>query len=76
MKDLRILNRPLSKTILIDNAAYSYGFQPLNGVPIIPYYEGKNDYELAALQKYVETLMFSYDVRDKNRQTFKINRYC
>ena len=32
--------------ILIDNAAYSYAFQPLNGVPIIPYYEGKNDYEL------------------------------
>lgn len=39
--------------ILIDNAAYSYGHQPLNGVPIIPYYEGKNDYELQALLKYI-----------------------
>jgi len=24
--------------ILVDNAAYSYAYQPLNGVPIIPYY--------------------------------------
>ena len=44
VKDLRIINRHLSKTILIDNAAYSYAYQLLNGVPIIPYYEGKNDY--------------------------------
>jgi CTD small phosphatase-like protein 2 len=49
--------------ILVDNAAYSYPFQPLNGVPIIPYYEGKSDYELPALQKYIESLLFSVDVR-------------
>lgn len=49
--------------ILVDNAAYSYAFQPLNGVPIIPYYEGKNDYELQALLKYVQSLIFSVDVR-------------
>jgi len=49
--------------ILIDNAAYSYAFQPLNGVPIIPYYEGRNDYELQALLKYIQTLVFSVDVR-------------
>lgn len=61
--------------ILVDNAAYSYAYQPLNGVPIIPYYEGKNDYELPALQKYIEGLTFSVDVREKNRNTFKLDKY-
>lgn len=61
--------------ILVDNAAYSYAYQPLNGVPIIPYYEGKNDYELPALQKYLESMVFSVDVREKNRHTFKLDKY-
>lgn len=30
--------------ILVDNAAYSYAFQIDNGIPIIPYYEGKIDF--------------------------------
>lgn len=34
--------------ILVDNAAYSYAFQLENGIPILPFYEGK-DYELSAL---------------------------
>lgn len=59
----------------MDNAAYSYAYQPLNGVPIIPYYEGKNDYELPALLKYIESLVFTVDVREKNRNTFKLDRY-
>lgn len=61
--------------ILVDNAAYSYAFHPLNGVPIIPYYEGKNDYELQALLKYLQTLIFTVDVREKNRTTFKLDQY-
>lgn len=44
IKDLRIINRPLSDMVLIDNAAYSYSFQLENGIPILPYYEGSNDF--------------------------------
>lgn len=44
VKDLRVMNRNLSDLVLIDNAAYSYAYQLDNGIPIIPYYEGKNDY--------------------------------
>lgn len=44
IKDLRIFNIPLSDVVLIDNAAYSYFFQLDNGIPIIPYYHGENDY--------------------------------
>ena len=61
--------------ILVDNAAYSYAFQIDNGIPIIPYYEGKIDFELKALQGYIENMMFSKDVREVNRSTFKLHRY-
>ncbi len=44
IKDLRVIgNRNLSDVLLVDNAAYSYGFQIENGIPIIPYYDNKND---------------------------------
>lgn len=49
VKDLRIINREMSEMVLIDNAAYSYVYQLDNGVPIIPYYKGKHDFELKAL---------------------------
>jgi CTD small phosphatase-like protein 2 len=72
VKDLRVINRPLSDMVLIDNAAYSYAFQPENGIPIIPYYEGKNDYELSSLEKYLSSMILSKDVRDVNRKIFKL----
>jgi CTD small phosphatase-like protein 2 len=53
VKDLRVINRNMGEMILVDNAAYSYSFQVDNGIPIIPYYEGKNDFELKALEKYI-----------------------
>jgi CTD small phosphatase-like protein 2 len=75
VKDLRVINRDLSQTVLIDNAAYSYAFQIDNGIPIIPYYEGKVDFELKALQTYLETLSFCKDVREMNRNAFSLYRY-
>ena len=38
VKDLRVIDRPASDLVLVDNAAYSYAFQMDNGIPIIPYY--------------------------------------
>jgi len=29
--------------LLVDNAAYSFGFQLENGLPIIPFYDSKED---------------------------------
>jgi CTD small phosphatase-like protein 2 len=48
VKDLSRINRPLKDTVLVDNAAYSYCMQLNNGIPILPFYDGK-DYELSAL---------------------------
>ena len=75
MKDLRIINRDLSKMVLVDNAAYSYGFQIDNGIPIIPYYEGKEDCELLMLKYYLSKLKTAEDVRDINRETFRLRNY-
>ena len=64
MKDLRILGRPLKNVLLVDNAAYSYAFQLDNGVPILPYFKGKHDYELRALQNYLSSLEYVDDMRE------------
>jgi CTD small phosphatase-like protein 2 len=47
-KDLKITNREMSQTILVDNSPISYLYQLDNGVPILPYYGGE-DVELLHL---------------------------
>ena len=61
--------------ILVDNAAYSYAFQLDNAIPILPYYKGKNDFELKALQGYIQSMLLAKDVREINRKTFKLHKY-
>lgn len=66
-KDLRIFNRPLSQLVLIDNASYSYAWQIENGIPIIPFYDNKEDRELETLREYLVGMKGVADVRDYNR---------
>lgn len=73
VKDLRVINRDLSNMILVDNAAYSYAFQYDNGIPIIPYYHGSSDFELKALENYIESMLLVKDMRTVNRRTFKLH---
>ena len=75
VKDLRIINRDLENVVLVDNAAYSYINQLDNGIPIIPYYRGKTDFELKALESYIQSLIFVKDVRTVNKKTFKLHEY-
>ena len=76
VKDLRILaNRDLNDVILVDNAAYSFGFQLENGVPIIPFYENKNDQELKHLTTYLKMLSKEKNLREVNKRTFKLHLY-
>lgn len=74
VKDLSKINRDLSKVVLVDNSAYSYAMQLDNGIPILPFYEGK-DYELTALEHYIHRLYDSNDVREVNREYFQLHRY-
>ena len=51
VKDLRIFYpyRKLEDIVIVDNAVYSFGYQLENGIPIIPFYEDKEDEELLHL---------------------------
>jgi CTD small phosphatase-like protein 2 len=65
IKDLRVLaNRDLKDIMLVDNAAYSFGYQIDNGVPIIPFYDDKNDKELMHLIVYLQQILKLDDVRE------------
>lgn len=56
---------------MVDNAAYSYGLQIDNGVPIIPFYNNKDDRELLFLAEYLNMVKGCEDVRDLNKVHFK-----
>lgn len=75
VKDLRVIDRDLSRMLLIDNAAYSYAFQPENGVPILPFYDNRADNELKSLTGYLKQMFGVPDVRKKNDTTLKLSQY-
>ena len=75
IKDLRILNRAPNSVVLVDNAAYSYGFQPFNGIPIVPFEGDPDDAELIFLAQYLDYLYDKEDVRKVNKEHFKYHLY-
>lgn len=76
IKDLRVFaNRDLKDLVLVDNAAYSYGYQVENGVPCIPFYDNKDDQELKHLIPYLKSYLTAKDCREVNKQTFKLHAY-
>jgi CTD small phosphatase-like protein 2 len=82
IKDLRVLkNRKLENVLLVDNAAYSYFNQLENGIPIIPYYDDKDDQELLHLIHYVQELIAINDaqegssLRELNHKYFQLSSY-
>ncbi|CAD8105255.1 unnamed protein product [Paramecium sonneborni] len=76
IKDLRVIgNRSMTDMVLIDNAAYSFCLQPLNGIPIINYYDNKMDQELLYLQNYLITMKSVRDVRQYNSQNLKLDKF-
>ena len=76
IKDLRILgNRRLQDIVIVDNAAYSFGYQMDNGVPIIAWYDDPRDRELYNLVDYLRALTACDDIRPVNRETFHLYRF-
>ena len=59
--------------ILVDNAAYSYGYQLENGLPILPYYDNKSDIELKHLTNYLKNIISVIDVREVNKKLLKVS---
>ena len=61
VKDLKKLGRDLKDIIIVDNSPLSYSFHPQNGLPILSWFEDKNDRELYNI---IPLLIFLSDVKD------------
>lgn len=77
IKDLRIIaNRDLKDMILVDNSALSFAFNVNNGIPILPFYDDKQDEELKHLRYYLICMKDNQipDVRAHNDEAFGLLR--
>lgn len=76
VKDLRIFNnRNIQDISIIDNSVFSFAFHLDNGVPIVSWYDDKNDKELIELIEYFQVIDEAEDVREINRQIFHLETF-
>uniref|UniRef100_A0A0K0FHI8 CTD small phosphatase-like protein 2 (inferred by orthology to a human protein) n=1 Tax=Strongyloides venezuelensis TaxID=75913 RepID=A0A0K0FHI8_STRVS len=76
IKDLNILGRDLSRTVIVDNSLLSFAYQIDNGIPIKSWYEQKSDCELLNLIPFLEEIIQrDADVRPMIREKFRIYDY-
>lgn len=76
VKDLRIFHEiALDDIVIIDNSALSFASHLDNGIPILPFYDNKNDNELLILANYLKELSTADDIRVTNRKFIKYDEY-
>jgi len=72
VKDLRVVNRKLERTVLVDNNAYSFLMQLGNGIPVSSFMDDANDTALHVLQEFLLAIREHEDVRDHLRNVFSL----
>jgi CTD small phosphatase-like protein 2 len=71
LKDLNVLGRDLSKSVLVDNSPHAFGYQVDNGIPIESWFDDPNDTELLKLERFLKSLHGADDVRTVIRKMFR-----
>lgn len=72
VKDLRVLNRPLERTVLVDNSHTSFFFQLSNGIPINSFTGDLEDQALVVLMDFLNMLSPEVDVRRILNAVFRL----
>jgi CTD small phosphatase-like protein 2 len=74
LKDLSVLGRDLSRTLIIDNSPQAFGFQVENGVPIESWYDDPTDDHLLRLLPVLDVLSEVNDVKPILNRTFELKK--
>lgn len=75
IKDLNVLGRDLSRTVLVDNSQHAFGYQLDNGIPIESWFEDPDDRELLKLAYFLEKeVLTASDVRPVVREKFRMRQ--
>ena len=65
----------LKDIIIVDCSVLGFGFFLDNGIPIIPFYDSKEDVELRLLSYYLLSISSNYDLRQALKRDMKLNDY-
>ena len=63
VKEIKKLGRELKDIVIVDNSPMSYALNPENGLPILTWFDDKEDRELYNISSILEFLSFVPDVR-------------
>jgi len=74
VKDLRVLGRDLSKTVIIDNSPPAFTYQVENGIPIVSWYSDKHDTELRKMLPLLMKLRTLPNVQPALKKYFQLNK--
>ena len=61
--------------LIVDNSCFSFSKNLNNGIPIIPYYDDKNDKELLYLAEFLKKLSLVEDVRNTLKKLFRYKQF-
>ena len=77
VKDLDIFkdNYNLKDIIMVDNSILSFAYHINNGIPVVPFYDSKQDNELPLLCFYLLSISNYKDLREANKEHIKLE-YC
>ena len=74
VKDLDIFkdNYNLKDIIMVDNSILSFAYHINNGIPVVPFYDSKQDNELPLLCFYLLSISNYKDLREANKEHIKL----